>query len=222
MTGFRQVDLRGLRVDEMDLAPVVDHLNGGGLIVYPTETVYGIGCLLRPEPLAILRRFKSRGPGSPFLVLVPGPEDTRGLVWTAGAREMARVFWPGALTLVLADPGGRLPSAVRSMTGGVAVRQSSHPLAARLVERLGEPVVSTSANAHGEPPARTGEAAATAARRVGAGPETWILDVGHLAWSPPSTVVDCTRPVPSVVREGSVPVQRLRCVLPEIHGATND
>lgn len=222
MTDLRRVDLRGLQVDEMELTPVLEHVDGGGVIVYPTETVYGIGCLLRPEPLGTLGRFKSRGPRSPFLVLVSGPESARGLVWTAAALEMARVFWPGALTLVLADPGGRFPSAVRSMKGGVAIRRSSHPVAARLVEGLGEPIVSTSANAHGEPPARTGDAAATVARRVGAGAETWVLDAGDLPWSPPSTIIDCTAPIPAVVREGSIPIERLRCAIPEIRGAASD
>jgi len=219
MTDFRRVDLRGLQADEMDLAPVIEHVRGGGVVIYPTETVYGMGCLLQPEPLATLQKFKSRGPRSPFLVLVPDTESVRGLVWTPAAAEMARTFWPGALTLILADPGGRFPSAVRSWEGGVAIRRSPHPVASRLVACLGEPIVSTSANAHGEPPARTGEGAATVARRVGAGAETWVLDTGELPWSPPSTVVDCTGPIPSVVRAGSVPVDRLRCVLPEIHGS---
>jgi len=219
MTEFRRLDLRGLQIDEMDLEPAIEHVREGGVLIYPTETVYGIGCLLRPEPLALLQRFKSRGPRTPFLVLVPDTESVRGLVWTPAASEMARTFWPGALTLILSDPGGRFPSAVRSMEGGVAIRRSPHPVASLLVERLGEPIVSTSANAHGEPPAQTGDGAVTVARRVGAGPETWILDTGDLPWSPPSTIVDCTGPVPSVVRAGSVPVDRLRCVLPEIHGA---
>ncbi|HZD06507.1 MAG TPA: Sua5/YciO/YrdC/YwlC family protein, partial [Longimicrobiales bacterium] len=150
MSGPRRLDLRGRDPGEVDLEPVARHLQGGGVVVYPTETVYGFGCLLQPEPLATLRRFKSRGPASPFLLLVEGRTGVPGLVWTAGAAEMARVFWPGALTLVLSDPGGRYPGSVRSWKGGVAVRRTSHPLAARLVEAVGGPLTSTSANAQGE------------------------------------------------------------------------
>jgi len=88
MTAFQRLDLRGLQVDEMDLDAVVEHIREGGIVIYPTETVYGIGCLLRPEPLAVVQRFKSRGPRSPFLVLVPDAESVRGLVWTPAASEM--------------------------------------------------------------------------------------------------------------------------------------
>lgn len=215
----RRIDLRNRPAPDIDIVPFVEHLRAGGLLVYPTETVYGIGCVLDPEPLARLQRFKSRGPSSPFLLLVPGRESVPGLVWSAGASEMARVFWPGALTLVLADPGGRFPPPVRSARGGVAIRQTSHPLAARLVDALGAPLTSTSANAHGEPPARTGEDAMRVAHRVGAGEETWVLDVGTLPWNESSTIVDCMAPIPAVVRAGATPVGRLRCVLPEIHGS---
>lgn len=219
MSDPQRLDLRGREPWEVDLEPVTRHLGEGGVVVYPTETVYGFGCLLRPDALATLQRFKSRGPASPFLLLVEGREGVPGLVWTAGAGEMARVFWPGPLTLVLSDPGGRYPAAVRSWKGGVAVRRTSHPLAARLVTAGGGPLTSTSANAQGEPPARTGDQALTVARRVGAGEETLVLDVGELPWSPPSTIVDCTGPIPSVVRTGAVPVERLRAILPEIHDA---
>jgi tRNA threonylcarbamoyl adenosine modification protein (Sua5/YciO/YrdC/YwlC family) len=218
----RRIDVRGLDPAELDLGPVIAHLAGGGLLVYPTETVYGIGCQLHAATLETLRWLKLRGPADPFLLLVSGREGAPGLVWTAAALEMARIFWPGALTLVLADPGGRFPGAVRSAKGAVAVRRSSHPLAARIVSESGEALVSTSANAHGELPARNGDAALTVARRLGGGSETWVLDAGELPWSAPSTIVDCTGPVPSLVRAGSIPVDRLRCVLPEIHGATTE
>lgn len=214
----RRVDLRDHPPGDVDPDPFIEHLRAGGILFYPTETVYGMGCVLEAEPLARLQRFKSRGPSSPFLLLVPGRESLTGLVWTAGAAEMVRVFWPGPLTLILADPGGRFPAAVRGPRGGVAVRRTSHPFAARLVEALGAPITSSSANAHGEPPARTGDDAMRVAARVGAGEETWVVDVGRLAWSEPSTIVDCTAPVPSLVRAGATPVGRLRSVLPEIHG----
>lgn len=217
MAEARHVDLRGRPPGEIDTAPFVEHLRAGGILIYPTETVYGMGCLLEPAALALLGRFKSRGPASPFLVLIPGRESVPGLIWTIGATEMARRFWPGPLTLILPDPGGRYPSAVRSPAGGVAVRRSSHPLAGRLVEALGAPLTSTSANAHGEPAARTGAEAMRVAARVGAGEETWVLDVGTLEWSLPSTIVDCTAPIPAVAREGAVPAARVRSILPELH-----
>lgn len=209
----RLVDLRGHLPDPGALDPVVKHLGDGGLIAYPTETVYGIGGLARPGPVEALRRLKGRGEDHPFLLLLPSVGEASALRWTDPARALAEVFWPGALTLVLGDPGSAFPAGVRSAAGTVAVRVSPHPLVRLLLEEVGEPITSTSANPPGAEPARTGEAALDALRDMGAGEEAWILDHGTLPPSAPSTVVDCTGPVPTVLREGSIPVARLGCVL---------
>jgi L-threonylcarbamoyladenylate synthase len=194
----------------------VSHLRANGLLAYPTETVYGFGGSLRPGALRRLNELKGRGPAKPFLLLVPGMDSVSKLEWTDEARELASVFWPGALTLLLRDPEGSFPAGVRSDAGAVAVRRSSHPLARRIVELLGEPVTSTSANAPGASPATTGGDALAAAVRVGAGEEMWVLDAGALPESAPSTIVDCTGPTARIVRAGRTPVGRIRCVLPGI------
>lgn len=211
-----RLDFRGLLPGDAELHPVVEHLRGGGLLAYPTETVYGFGCLLREAPLRRLRALKRREGEGPLLLLVPDEEAVEALAWTSAARELASAFWPGSLTLVLADPGETFPPEVRSPEGGVAVRRTSHPLARRLVELVGEPLTSTSANAPGRPPASDGEAALAAASLVGAGEEMWVLDAGALPESASSTIVDCTGRVPTVLRAGATPVRRLRCVLPVV------
>jgi L-threonylcarbamoyladenylate synthase len=147
---------------------------------------------------------------------VPDAEAVDDLAWTDEARELARVFWPGALTLVLSDPAAGYASAVRSAAGAVAVRQTSHPLARRLIAELGEALTSTSANEPGGRPASSGDEAWSAALAVGAGQEMWVLDVGGLPESVPSTIVDCTGRTPRVLRAGATPVRRLRCVLPRV------
>jgi L-threonylcarbamoyladenylate synthase len=212
----RTVDLRAGLVDPADLDPLVEHLLGGGLAVHPTETVYGFGGLTTPTAVAALQRLKARTDDRPFLLLIPSADAVPQLRWTEAARELAAVFWPGAVTLVLADPAGSFPAGIRGPTGGVAVRVSSHPVTRALVGRLGLPMTSTSANAPGAPPALTADEALAA---VAGGPELWALDAGRLPSSAPSTVVDCTGPEPVVVRAGATPVERLRCVLPGIHGA---
>jgi len=198
------------------LAVVGRHLRRGGLVAMPTETVYGFGAVLRERPLKALQKLKGRGGEKPFLILVPSLEAIEDLAWTPGARELADVFWPGALTLVLRDVSGRFPPGVRSTEGSVAVRQSPHPLAKGLLENLGEPIVSTSANPPGGVPALTPEEALETARFLGAGRKMWVLDAGGLSPSEPSTIVDCTGPDPVVLRAGSIPVVRLRCVLPDL------
>jgi L-threonylcarbamoyladenylate synthase len=216
--GPRTVDVRlGDPAPEL-LDQVVSHLRSQGIVVMPTETVYGFSCLLRDPPLRELRRLKGREGDSPFLLLVPDAASVSDLAWTPQARELAEVFWPGALTLVLRDLSRRFPEGVRSREDGVAVRVSPHPVARAVVEGVGEPMVSTSANPPGGPPALSAREALTAAVALGADESLWVLDGGTLSPSEPSTIVDCTGPGPVVLRAGAVPVYRLRCVLPEIHG----
>ena len=218
MSGIRVLDLRAGLGHGGELDPVVEHLRIGGLVAHPTETVYGFGGLATAAGVAALRRLKRRPEERSVLVLLPSPDAVPDLAWTEDARELASVFWPGALTLVLADPSGNFPPGIRSSTGGVAVRVTSHPVTRMLVERLGEPLTSTSANAPEASAAATGEDALVVARAAGAGEELWVLDVGRLSPSAPSTVVDCTGVAPVVIRAGATPVNRLRCVLPGIHG----
>jgi len=212
------LDLRASGFGGDDLGPAALHLERGGLVAYPTETVYGFGGLCTPADVERVRRLKRRPDERPLLILVRRAEDAAGLRWPQEARTLARAFWPGSLTLVLADPDRIFPDGVRSEGGAVAVRVSPHPLVAALLELVAVPLTSTSANVPGEPPALTAEEALDAAARLGAGEEMLVLDGGRLPPSGPSTIIDCTGTAPTVVREGSVPLSRLRCALPEIHG----
>ena len=214
----RSIDLRDVPPAEADLGEFVEHLRTGGALIYPTETVYGIGARCSPEGVDRVARLKRREPDKPLIVLIGRREQADDLEWSDQARELATIFWPGAVTLVLPDPRHRFPEGIRSRDGAVAVRMSPHPLVARLLDQLDEPLTSTSANAPGEEPARSGREAAEVARRLGGGADVLVMDGGTLPASGPSTVVDCTSPEPVVIRQGTVPVGRLRCVLPGIHG----
>jgi len=208
-----------LRADpDFDPAAVVAHVRGGGLIAYPTETVYGLGGAVTDASVTALRALKGREADKPVLALVASREAAAGLEWTPPARELADIFWPGPLTLVLSDPSGIFPVGVRDgSTGTVGVRVSPHPVVARLVAALGAPLTSTSLNVPGEPPATSGTEAVEVVRALG-GRDVLVLDAGTLPPSAPSTVVDCTGEEPVVLRQGTVPVARLRCAIPEIHG----
>lgn len=202
--------------DELD--PVVRHLAGGGTLAYPTETVYGFGGRCTPGGVERILALKGRGEDRPLLVLLPGPEAAASLRWTDEARELASIFWPGALTLVLADPDSTFPAGVRSRSGAVAVRVSPHPFVAALLGLTREPLTSTSANAPAEAPALTAGDARDAAVRLGAGAEMLVVDAGPLPPSGPSTLVDCSAGQPVVLREGTIPLTRLRCAIPHLHG----
>jgi L-threonylcarbamoyladenylate synthase len=194
------------------LPQAVAHLREGGLIAYPTETVYGLGSRARVPDVQAVARLKGRRPDKPFLLLVADRDmaEAQGLAFSESASALARAFWPGPLTLVLPGGSGRLPDVLRGPEGGIAVRWTSHRGMARLVRALGEPVTSTSANLPGSPPA-PGAAAIIRdfAPAVEAG-TLLVLDGGVLGNTPPSTLVDCTRPTPRLIREGAVTLGELR------------
>lgn len=191
---------------------VVAHLQSGGLLAYPTETVYGLGSTPRAEDVRALARLKGRRPGKPFLLLVSSWQmaEAQGLVFGTGAIALARAFWPGPLTLVLPGGHGRLPDELRGPEGGIAVRFTSHRGIAQLVETLDQPLTSTSANVPGQPPAPGADAIvrdfATAIEQG----ILLVLDGGVLGNSPSSTIVDCTQSPPRLVREGAIPLVELR------------
>jgi L-threonylcarbamoyladenylate synthase len=193
--------------------PVVDrHLAQGGLLAYPTETVYGLGSAPSQPALAALARLKGRPPDKPFLLLISGPAMASewGLVMSPSARVLSAAFWPGPLTLVLPGGEGRLPDELRGKEGGIAVRHTSHRGIARLIAATTRPLTSTSANRPGQQPApgpdRIREAFGPEIERG----ELLVLDGGVLGNVPPSTLVDCTGPVPRLVREGAIPRAELR------------
>lgn len=191
---------------------VVQHLGKGGLLAYPTETVYGLGSRAVQTDVAALAALKGRAASKPFLLLISDRSmaEAHGLAFNPSAAALARAFWPGPLTLVLPGGSGRLPDLLRGPDGGIAVRWTSHQAIASLVAALGGPLTSTSANVPGQPP---GPGAAAIARdfaaAVGDG-RLLVLDGGVLGNRPPSTVVDCTRPQAQIVREGILSVTELR------------
>lgn len=200
---------------EQAIPRAIDHLRAGGVIAYPTETVYGFGCALQPQALASLHMLKRRVGTKPFLLLVARPEDAPGLEWTPAARRLADMFWPGPLTLALSAAPDAFPPEVRSTDGTVAVRATSHPGIRRLLEQFGAPITSTSANVPGDAAARDLEGVR---RAVGLlhGTEVLMLDGGPLQPSAASTVLDTTRMPPRVVRAGAVPVTALRNAIGEV------
>lgn len=200
-------------VDAERIAPVVArHLAAGGVLAYPTETIYGLGSAPTDPGLDALARLKGRAATKPFLLLVSGLEmlEQIGLVLNPPARALAREFWPGPLTLVLRGGEGVLPERLRGANGGIAVRWTAHAALARLIDHLGHPLTSTSANRPGGPPAPGAEALNRLFPDAIADGTLLLIDGGVLGNVPPSTLVDCTAPLPVLVREGAIPRRELR------------
>ncbi|MEN8374702.1 MAG: Sua5/YciO/YrdC/YwlC family protein [Gemmatimonadota bacterium] len=196
-------------------ATVRAHLVGGGLLAYPTETVYGLGGLLSDEGLTSLAALKARPRDKPFLLLLRDRSEAGALSWTPAAELLADSFWPGPLTLILDDPEGAFPAGARADDGGVAIRVSPHPAVRDLLEVAGGPLTSTSANRPGERPARSVEDLSWLAEsRAG---ELLVLDAGRLPEAHPSTIVDC-RGRPRLIRPGAIEEGRIRSALADIDG----
>ncbi len=196
------------------LREVGRHLRSGGLLAYPTETVYGLGGLVEEDPLRELAALKRRDADKPFLLLLPDPQGPPGLVWNRCARRLAERLWPGPLTLVLSDPGRAFPAQVRGGSGGVAVRMSPAPVARQILAEAGAPITSTSANPPGGTPARSGTEVLEAADALDADDRLWVVDAGALPPAPASTIVDCTGRDPVVLRAGALDPSELREICP--------
>ncbi len=178
----------------------VSLLSSGGLLVYPTETLYALGARALDGAAADrVRAAKGRADDKPLPLVAGDVEQARRLCaeWPAEAARLAARFWPGPLTLVL-RAAGVVPSAVTAGTGTVAVRVPGRALPRSLCAAAG-PLVSTSANRAGEPPAtRCADAVDAVGAAVGL-----ALDGGTCAGAP-STIVELGPGGPRFLREGAI------------------
>lgn len=185
----------------------ISALQQGLVIVYPTDTVYGLGCRIDNES-AVQRVFdiKRRPPTEPLPVLLADPAQLDAYVRAVhpAARRLINRFWPGALTLIF-QRSERVPPAVTGGGDTVAVRVPAHPVPRALVRAIGVPIVGTSANSHGRPAPLTAQ---LAVYDLGDAVDL-VLDGGRAPLGRESTVVDCTANVPRVVREGAIPARDL-------------
>ncbi len=200
--------------DEIEAAipTVAAHLAADGLLAYPTETVYGLGSAPTERALDRLAALKGRAPRKPFLLLISGTSmlEEYGLVLGPSGTALAREFWPGPLTLVLRGAEGRLPDRLRGTGGGIAVRWTSHAGIGALLDVTGQALTSTSANLPGGATAPGAEAIMNLFPQAVSTAALMVLDGGVLGNVPPSTLVDCTGSLPSLVREGAIPLAELR------------
>ena len=171
-------------------------LKQGGVIMYPTETVYGLGA--DPSNLSALERLfriKERDPHKPVLLLIGRLEQIKPLIHelSPAAQRCVDTFWPGPLSLVL--PARKEVPACLAPDGKVCIRYTSSPMAADLCRQFGSALTSTSANRSGEPAATDLGALTLPGVALG-------IDAGPLPPSPPSTVYDPDEG--RVLRQGAI------------------
>lgn len=192
-------------------------LRGGGLVAFPTETVYGLGALALDER-ALARVFEAKGRPThhPLIAHVGDEGQARALAasWPDAAARLARAFWPGPLTLVV-ERAAHVPAAVAGGTSSIAVRVPSHSVALALLATLGAPVAAPSANRYqGLSPTTAAHVVKELGDRV-----DLVLDAGPCDAGIESTVVDVRGKPPRVLRHGAADLAALRNLLPDLQAA---
>jgi L-threonylcarbamoyladenylate synthase len=186
-------------------------LRGGGLVAFPTETVYGLGVhALDRAAVAALFRAKGRPSHDPLIVHVPSLADAAGLVVSIPpvAEMLAARFWPGPLTMVL-PRSSAIPDEVTAGLPSVAIRVPSHPVAQALLRAAAVPIAAPSANLFSRPsPTRAEHVVADLDGRI-----DLILDAGPTEVGVESTVVELIGESLRVLRPGGVSAEALACVL---------
>jgi L-threonylcarbamoyladenylate synthase len=194
-----------------NLAAAVDALKCGHVIVFPTETLYGLGAnALDDAAVEKVFQLKGRDRSNPIPVLVANQEMLHTVVAKVPtiARKLIDQYWPGPLTLVLPRQKN-IPKPLCNPAGGVGVRISSQPIATLLINGLGRPLTATSANPSGKEPARTlQEAKNYFAHRMDI-----FVDGGTLTSKGGSTVVEVIENRIKIIREGEISGAELRQLL---------
>jgi tRNA threonylcarbamoyl adenosine modification protein (Sua5/YciO/YrdC/YwlC family) len=192
------------------LAAAAGAVRAGQLVVFPTDTVYGLGCdAFNGSAVTALLAAKGRGASMPASVLVGSWHTIDGLVSSvpATARTLIEAFWPGGLSLVL-QHAPSLAWELGDTRGTVMLRMPLHPVALELLREVG-PMAQSSANRSGSPPATN---AAEAHVQLGEVVPVY-LDGGPSGDPVPSTIVDLTAAEPRILREGSVAASAVAEVL---------
>ena len=193
---------------------MADALREGGVVVFPTETVYGIGCLVSPANTQAKQRvytIKQRPLEMPLPLLIGDSTWIERFAPQAPdyAQKLAQAFWPGALTLILkvSDEAARTFGAASD--GTLALRCPDHAFIRAVLNELNAPMYATSANTHGAPSPAT----AHALEQCITDAADLIVDGGPCSVGRPSTIVDCTGAKPLVVREGEISQEDIEQVL---------
>jgi len=191
-----------MNLNKIDNANATSLLIKGELLLYPTETVYGMGCdATNLQAIQKIFEIKQRDQGKPLPILVDSLAMLKKYVAEPNAIETKLIerYWPGPLT-ILFQSKGVLPKDIDAGTGKIAARISSHPIATQLVKELGRPLVSTSANLSEEPSALSPQDLA----RYFSSSNLSYLDGGVLKSSKGSTLVEVVEGRVKIIRQGDL------------------
>lgn len=205
-------DRRNIKDEELAEAAAV--LKGGGLVAFPTETVYGLGGNALDEDAARkIYAAKGRPSDNPLIAHISCAAELAPLVREIpeAGRKLMEAFWPGPLTMIF-PKSSKVPYGTTGGLDTVAVRMPNDPVASRLIALAGVPVAAPSANTSGRPSPTTADHVWQDMN----GRIDMIIDGGPVGIGVESTIVDVSSPVPSVLRPGAITMEMLREVLGEV------
>ncbi|MBQ8924357.1 MAG: threonylcarbamoyl-AMP synthase [Lachnospiraceae bacterium] len=191
-----------------------DILRGGGLVAFPTETVYGLGAdALNPEASKKIYEAKGRPSDNPLIVHIAYKEDVYKIAENVSDKTvmLMEAFWPGPLTIIL-NKKKNVPDSTTGGLGTVAIRMPSHPAAMRLIKESGVYIAAPSANTSGRP-------SPTLAEHVIEdmdGRIDMIIDGGAVGIGIESTIVDMTGDIPVILRPGYITKKMLEEIVGEV------
>lgn len=193
-------------------------IKSGGLVAFPTETVYGLGCdAMNADAAAKIFEAKQRPQFDPLIVHIADPKQLNGVIESLPVlgQRLMDAFWPGPLTLVLPKQPA-IPDLVTAGLSTVAVRMPNHPVAQAFIREAGTPIAGPSANPFGY-------VSPTTAQHVADGLESkidLILDGGPCPVGLESTIVSLAGPQPELLRPGSITIEQINAVIGLIHRAS--
>ncbi len=213
MTTIIKVNLRNPEIPKIKLAAKI--LREGGVVAFPTETVYGLGANALDE-IAVKRIFEAKGrpQDNPLIVHVADRKDVYKLAKKVPreAEKLINKFWPGPLTLILRK-SRIIPSVTSGNLDTVAIRMPAHPVALALIKYSQVLIAAPSANISGKP-------SPTSAKHVIkdlSGKIDMIIDCGKTKIGVESTVLDLTSGIPTILRPGSITIEQLKKILGKVN-----
>ncbi|MCK4243637.1 threonylcarbamoyl-AMP synthase [Candidatus Bathyarchaeota archaeon] len=208
MTKVLKVDAKNPHKTVISL--ITEAVIEGSTIVYPTDTVYGLGTnALHPKSVLKIFKIKERPRNQALPIAIPSIEMAERLAFiTEEAKKLMKEFWPGAMTIILRKKRS-VPIEVTGGRDSIGLRMPRHLIPQLIMKRAGLPLIATSANKHrGHVPRTANEAL----RQIG-GEVDFVLDAGRTEGGVPSTVVDLTRKSPTVIRNGAIQRKEIEKIL---------
>jgi L-threonylcarbamoyladenylate synthase len=194
-------------ISKNDINSLATRVKSGDIIVFPTETSYGIGCdATNQQAVDRIFAIKKRDKNKPLLIVVPDVESAKKyLVWNDNIEKLAKNYWPGLLTVIGEYSGNNLARGVVSKNNTVAVRVTDNLWLKEFCQKINCPLVATSANVSGGVPFYDfAEIKNAFSLSLSDNSPDVLVDAGNLPKNPPSTIVDAVGAPIKLIRQGNI------------------